>query len=164
MCLPPPLCWRFAGMLLKLWTYYFRRRHWLLLLSWLIFSISVSLILFCPFRWDNVRLRLNRMLPLVYCCVVGMWLWGFDLELYVLIFTCEAVFAPVGCCDVCFPYLSFLMDCCFVHDTALIICSFDGRVDDVCIIILSLDYVFLFGFSSFLCALRLPCVWSCCMW
>ena len=38
----------------------------------------------------------------------------FALELYVLTVTCEAVAALVGCCDVCFSYLIFLLDCCFL--------------------------------------------------
>ena len=75
MCLPRPLCWIVAGMVVRLRTYHCRLRHWLLLLSCLIFSILVGLVWFCLFRWGNFRLRLNLTLPLVYCRVVGTWIW-----------------------------------------------------------------------------------------
>ena len=48
MCLHLPLCWRVAGMVGRLHTNLCMRHHWSLLLSCLIFSISVGLIWFCP--------------------------------------------------------------------------------------------------------------------
>ena len=57
---------------------------------------------------------------------------------------CGAVVALVSCCAVCFPYLSSFVDCCFVHGAALIIYWFDGGVDDCYVIILSLDYAFVY--------------------
>ena len=67
--------WRVAEIVVRLSTYHCRRRQWVILIYCLIFSILVGPILLFPFRWGNVRMRLNRMLPLVFCCFVVKWLW-----------------------------------------------------------------------------------------
>ena len=56
--------------------------------------------------------------------------------------TFDAVVEVVGRCAEFLPYLRSMADCWFVHDFSLIICYFDGSIDDFRVIIPSLCYVF----------------------